>query len=74
MEVRDTDYIGVRVPVKLRELMREYLHLDTHLNEAEFVRTAIREKIQRDAPRLRERMFEIELNSDTISKTTEILK
>lgn len=73
MEVKSTDYIGVRVPLKLRELMREYLRLDTHLNESEFVRTAIREKLQRDAPRLRERMFEIELNEDTISKT-EMLK
>lgn len=58
MESKSTDFIGIRVPSRLRDLMREYVRLDTHLNESEFVRTAIREKLQRDAPSLRNRLFE----------------
>ncbi len=65
METKSTDSIGIRVPRKLRELMKEYVKLDTHLNESEFVRTAIREKLQRDAPKLRDKLFAVELNGDT---------
>lgn len=41
----------------MRELIKEYLALDTHKNESEFVRDAIREKIHRDAPGLFEQVF-----------------
>ena len=68
MEVKETDFIGIRVPIKLRELVKEYIRLDTHLNESEFVRSAIREKLQRDAPMLRDRLFEVELSGNTNSK------
>ena len=44
--------IGVRVPRTLKELVRIFVEKDTHLNEAEFVRDAIREKIHREAPNL----------------------
>ena len=37
-------FIAVRVPKTLKELIREIISIDTHLNEADFVRDAIREK------------------------------
>lgn len=51
MEKQDA-FIGVRVPRKLKDLIRKIVSLDAHLNEADFVRDAIREKILRDAPEL----------------------
>ncbi|RJS79653.1 hypothetical protein CW711_02320 [Candidatus Bathyarchaeota archaeon] len=54
MEKRRDAYIGVRVPRTLKELIQKVVERDTHLNEADFVRDAIREKIQRDAPDLKQ--------------------
>ena len=59
MEKGNTAFIGIRVPTKLREIMKEYVRRDTHMNESEFVRGAIREKLQRDASKLMEKMFEV---------------
>ena len=56
MEKRDA-YIGVRVPKTLKELIQKVVELDAHLNEADFVRDAIREKIKRDAPELYKQLF-----------------
>lgn len=42
----------MRVPLTLKELMRRFVELDTHINESELVRDAIREKIRREAPEL----------------------
>jgi len=47
----------VRVPRTLKELIQKVVERDTHLNEADFVRDAIREKIQRDAPDLYKQLF-----------------
>lgn len=57
MVVKDAVTVGSRIPAKLREIMREYIRLDTHLNESDFIRAAIREKIENDAPELMENMF-----------------
>jgi len=57
MEKRKDAYIGVRVPRTLKNLISAIIEVDTHLNEADFVRDAIREKIQRDAPELYRRLF-----------------
>ena len=34
----------------MKTLIRKIIEIDTHLNESDFVREAIREKIRRDAP------------------------
>jgi len=52
MAVKKTEVVGARIPTKLRQAMREYIRQDTHINESDFVRAAIREKIKRDAPHL----------------------
>lgn len=57
MVVKDAVTVGSRIPAKLRELMQTYIRHDTHLNESDFIRAAIREKIERDAPELMEDMF-----------------
>jgi len=49
--------ITFRVPMTLRDLVREYILLDTHMNNSDFYRDAAREKIQRDAPELYRKLF-----------------
>ena len=41
----------------MASLIQQYLSKDTHLNSAEFLRAAIREKIKRDAPELYSQLF-----------------
>jgi len=50
--------ISTRIPSTLKELMRKFVSIDTHINESDLVRDAIREKIQRDAPHLYEQLFQ----------------
>lgn len=42
-------YITARVPGKLREILRAHVLRDTHMSESEFVREAVREKLQHEA-------------------------
>lgn len=52
--------VTFRVPATLRDLVKEYIELDAHMNESDFYRDAAREKIQHDAPRLYKKLFEKE--------------
>jgi len=58
MEKRKDAFVAARVPRTLKELIQKIVSLDAHLNEADFVRDAIREKIQRDAPELYKQLFQ----------------
>lgn len=59
MERRKKDaQISARVPIPLKILIGKYLRLDTHINESDFIRDALREKIQRDAPELYRELFQ----------------
>ena len=49
MESQNTQ-ISLRVPISLKKLISKIVEQDTHLNESDFIREAIREKIRRDAP------------------------
>jgi len=52
------DRITVRVKPELKEaLSEEYCRRDAHVNPADFIRDAIREKIEKDAPELYRRLF-----------------
>jgi Arc/MetJ-type ribon-helix-helix transcriptional regulator len=56
-EKRDkTVVVSCRVPEKLAEVIKRYCQADMHLNPADFVRDAIREKLKRDAPELCEQL------------------
>lgn len=46
------DFLGVKVPKTLTKMMERYISRDTHATKSELVRSAIREKIQRDMPEL----------------------
>jgi Arc/MetJ-type ribon-helix-helix transcriptional regulator len=50
--------ITFQLPLTLRDLLKDYLSLDTHMNESDFIREAIREKIKQDAPRLYTKLFD----------------
>ena len=49
--------ISARVPIPLKKLIAKYISLDTHINESDFIRDALREKIQKDAPELYHGIF-----------------
>ena len=44
--------ITLKMTPQLDNIVHEYVVRDTHMNKSEFIRTAIREKIMRDAPHL----------------------
>ena len=48
METEKTKVVSCRVPEKLAYLIQKICELDLHVNPADFIRDAIREKIQRD--------------------------
>ena len=56
--------INVRIPRTLKELIDEYIERDLHANLSEFIREALREKIQKDAPYLYEQLFQGASESD----------
>lgn len=57
---KETAFIGVKIPKTLRELIEKYVLVATYQNFSEFVRDAIRQKIQRDAPELYKQVFQVE--------------
>lgn len=60
---KETTIVAFRATKKFKELMEEYVLKDTHASLSDFVRSAIREKIQRDSPQLIRTLFrEIEVS------------
>jgi len=49
--------IAARVPSTLKELIKRFVIKDTHMNESDFLRDAVREKIKREAPDLYKQVF-----------------
>ena len=52
-----TKVIATRVTESMFYLIEKYLEKDTHVNNADLLRDAIREKIRRDAPDLYAQLF-----------------
>ena len=50
-------WLNVRLPINLKELMKNYVALDAHKDISELTRDALREKIKRDAPELYAELF-----------------
>ena len=57
---KETKVVATRVTPQLAELIKEICRRDAHINPADFIRDAVREKIQRDAPELYSELFRIE--------------
>ena len=51
------EQLNLRVPHKLKALMKTYIALDAYKDLSELTRDAIREKIKRDAPELYAELF-----------------
>ena len=49
--------VGTRITENLEKVIGEYLKRDAHLNVADFIRDAIREKLKRDTPDLYDAML-----------------
>lgn len=58
MKAGKTKVVATRVTCRTSELIDEFCRRDGHVNVADFVRDAIREKLQREAPELYRRFFE----------------
>ena len=50
--------ISARIPRTLKDLVSKIVTIDAHINESDFLRDAIREKIQKDAPELYKQLFQ----------------
>jgi Arc/MetJ-type ribon-helix-helix transcriptional regulator len=50
--------LNVRIPQRLKGLMKKYVEMDAHKDLSELTRDALREKIQRDAPELYNKLFQ----------------
>lgn len=57
METEKTKVVSCRVPDRLAQLIERVCKLDMHVNPADFIRDAIREKIQRDYPELAKQLI-----------------
>ena len=51
--------INVSIPQTMKDLIEEFVSMDTHMNLSEFVRDAIRQKLQKDAAHLYKQLFEV---------------
>lgn len=58
-QVKKEAAISARIPYTLKKLMQKFVLLDAHINESDFIRDAIREKIQREAPELYNQLFKL---------------
>lgn len=56
MERKELVQVSFRIPRVLRDLIKQYL-TTLHMNESEFFRDALREKILREAPELYRSLF-----------------
>ena len=52
--------VSTRIPSNLKKIIEKYLEKDTHLNESDLLRDALREKLKRDAPELFAEVFQVE--------------
>ncbi|MEM2385487.1 MAG: hypothetical protein QXO67_00750 [Candidatus Bathyarchaeia archaeon] len=57
-EKTKTKVIATRVTKRFADLLQEYCQHDAHVNLADLIRDAIREKIQKDAPELYAKLFQ----------------
>lgn len=60
------DFLGIRLPKKLMQALDKYIELDTHGNRSDFVRTAIREKLDKEAPWIIRNLLK-DPNDDSVS-------
>ena len=54
--------LNIRIPQNLKLIMKEFVELDAHKELSELTRDALRQKIQRDAPHLYQRLFKENCN------------
>lgn len=55
---RQDETVSARIPARFKKVIEEFIRLDSHLNESDLIRDALREKIQREAPELYRSLFQ----------------
>ena len=63
MAKEESETVSTRIPANMRKAMQRMIFMDTHLNESDFIRAAIREKIRREAPHLIEDLMKEEMTA-----------
>ena len=58
MGVEKTKVVATRVTLKTAELIEEFCKRSAHVNPADFIRDAIRDKLRSEAPELYRKFFE----------------
>ena len=58
MSAEKTKVVATRVTWKTAELIDEFCKRDAHVNTADFIRDAIRDKLWREAPELYHRLLQ----------------
>lgn len=66
MERKEMTNINVSIPQTMKDLIEQFVSMDTHLNLSEFVRDAIRQKLNKDAPHLYNQLF-VEVDNNNVS-------
>ena len=54
----ETKVVSTRVTLQLAELIEEFCRRDAHINAADFIRDAIRDKLQTEAPELYQKFLQ----------------
>ena len=62
-KTREQVLITLQIPATMKELIERIVSADTHSNMSEFIRDAIRQKIQRENPGLIQAMVRDELTT-----------
>jgi len=62
-KTREQVLITLQIPATMKELIERIVSADTHSNMSEFIRDAIRQKIQRENPGLIQAMVRDELTA-----------
>lgn len=57
---REQILITLQIPQTMKDIMEKIVYADTHSNMSEFIRDAIRQKIQRENPQLLQNLIKEE--------------
>lgn len=63
MDRKELTTICVMIPSPMRKLIEQFVSIDTHTNLSEFVRDALRQKLQKESPQLYRQLFSKEASS-----------
>jgi Arc/MetJ-type ribon-helix-helix transcriptional regulator len=55
---KQTKVVATRITQQFAQVLEEYCHKEAYINTADFIRTALREKLKHDAPEFYDNFLE----------------